>query len=150
MQEAQLTKLDCVPLEEGAVLHAIKDIDSGYVGFQEAYFSEIYPGQIKGWKRHKLMTLNLVVPVGSVRFVLFDDRSPSKTSVKRSEFLLSRQQYFRLTVPPMIWVAFQGLDKAPSLVLNVANLRHDPEEIDRLDLDQIVFDWHFHQDKRIR
>jgi len=141
MQEVRMTKLDCVPLQQGAVLHAIKDIDVGYAGFQEAYFSEIYPGQIKGWKRHKLMTLNLVVPIGSVRFVLFDDRAQSETFGKMSVFTLSREQYFRLTVPPMIWVAFQGLDIDTSLVLNVANLRHDSEEVDRLSLDQIVFEW---------
>ena len=41
--------------------------------FGEVYFSSIKPKSVKAWKLHKKMTLNIVVPVGKVRFALFDD-----------------------------------------------------------------------------
>ena len=64
-----LTPLKKITHPRGNILHAIKENDIGYAGFGEAYFSELTTGQIKGWNRHKYMTLNLIVPVGSVKFV---------------------------------------------------------------------------------
>lgn len=58
----------------GDVFHGMKKNDDGFAGFGEAYFTTINVNQIKGWNKHKIMTLNLVVPVGKVIFVLFDER----------------------------------------------------------------------------
>ena len=41
----------------------------------------------------------------------------------------------------MIWVGFQGLDEDMSILLNIANIEHSPEEIDQKELDEINFDW---------
>ena len=37
----------------------------------------------------------------------------------------------RLTVPPMLWMGFQGVGDATAMLLNVANMPHDPDEVDR-------------------
>ena len=134
------TPLSIIDTKGGAVLHAIKSSDYGYSGFGEAYFSTIEYNAIKGWKRHKEMVLNLIVPIGSVRFILYDDR---KNQINQfQEVVLSvTGEYARLTVPPMIWVGFQGLDRQPSLVLNIASIEHSPEEIERKELDEIKFNW---------
>ena len=134
------TPLSIIDTKGGAVLHAIKSSDYGYSGFGEAYFSTIEYNAIKGWKRHKEMVLNLIVPIGSVRFILYDDR---KNQINQfQEVVLSiKDHYARLTVPPMIWVGFQGLDLNTSLVLNIASIEHSPEEIDRKELDEIKFNW---------
>ena len=110
------TPLSIIDTKGGAVLHAIKRSDYGFSGFGEAYFSTIEHNAIKGWKRHKEMVLNLIVPIGSVRFILYDDR---KNQINKfQEVVLSlKGGYSRLTVPPMIWVGFQGLDIHPSIVL---------------------------------
>jgi len=94
--------------------------------------------KIKAWKRHKQMTLNLVVPIGKVRFILFDDRNHKS---EFQEVVLSNNSYNRLTVPPLIWFGFQGLSKSTSLILNIADIVHDPDEIDRKALNEIDFDW---------
>ena len=65
-----LTPLKIIDVEGGNVLHAIKDTDQGFKKFGEAYFSTIEPGAIKAWKRHRKMTLNLVVPIGKIKFVM--------------------------------------------------------------------------------
>ena len=134
------TPLSIIDTKGGAVLHAIKGSDHGFSGFGEAYFSTIEHNAIKGWKRHKEMVLNLIVPIGSVRFILYDDR---KNQINQfQEIVLSfTGEYARLTVPPMVWVAFQGLDHQSSLVLNIASIEHSPEEIERKELDEIKFNW---------
>ena len=139
-----LTPLSIIDTKSGDVLHAMKETDKGYSGFGEAYFSTIESGAIKGWKRHQDMVLNLVVPVGAVRFVLFDDRKESKTKGALEEIILSRSNnYGRLTVPPRLWMGFQGVgeNEELSMLLNIANIPHDPDETDVKKLDKIKFDW---------
>jgi len=136
-----LTPLSIMDTEGGDVLHAMKSSDPGYSGFGEAYFSTVDPGAVKGWKRHREMTLNLVVPVGIVRFVIFDDRAESSTKGKFGEVTLSRNNYGRLTVPPMLWMGFQGVDEHPSLLLNIASIPHDPDELERMELSAIDYQW---------
>lgn len=133
-----LTPLDIVEVQGGNVLHGMKSCDQGYEGFGEAYFSMIESGVIKGWKRHKEMTLNLIVPIGSIRFIMIDENKTYQVVT------LSNENYKRLTVPPMLWMAFQGISENTSMVLNIANIPHDPDEIDRKELNEIAFDWSIH------
>ena len=136
-----LTPLKIIDTPGGDVLHGMKFDDPGFNGFGEAYFSNIEPEIIKGWKRHKLMTLNLIVPIGIVRFVIYDDRVPTCSHTKFREIILSKRNYQRLTIPPMVWFAFQGLGKEQSLVLNIANIKHESEEVDQKLVNEIDFDW---------
>ena len=84
-------------------------------------------------------TLNLVVPHGEVRFILYDDRHVER--IKFQEIIISKNNYFRLTIPPLIWLGFQGLSKNNSIVLNIANIHHSPDETDKKNIDEIEFDW---------
>ena len=93
------TQLKIVNVAGGNVLHAMKESDQGYKGFGEVYFSMVENSAIKGWKCHKEMTLNLIVPIGIVRIVMFDDRNYSSTNGMYQEIVLSRKNYKRLTVP---------------------------------------------------
>jgi dTDP-4-dehydrorhamnose 3,5-epimerase len=139
IKDVVITNLDVIDTPGGNVMHVIKENSNGFMGFGEAYFSWIDKDAIKAWKRHKTMTLNLVVPVGEIKFVLFDDRN--KSMMRFQEVVLSLENYRRLTVPPMIWIGFQGLLSEGSMLLNIANIRHDPEEIDRLEIEKINYDW---------
>ena len=138
-----LTPLKKISHPKGDVLHGMKKSDQGFVAFGEAYFTKVKFGEIKGWNKHKSMTLNLVVPVGKVVFVLYDDRKKSKT---RGNFLfveVSVDAYQRLTVPPGVWLAFKGKSDGINLILNVADMEHDPDEVERLDLldPSIPYNW---------
>jgi dTDP-4-dehydrorhamnose 3,5-epimerase len=136
-----ISKQNIIPTPGGSVMHAMKSSDPGAKGFGEAYFSTVDPGFIKGWKRHKKMTLNLLVPFGEIRFVLYDDRASESKRGIFQDVILSPQNYSRLTVPPNIWIAFQGLASGRSLLLNLANIPHDPLESDTKQLDEIDCDW---------
>ena len=133
-----LTKLKVIDVSGGDVLHAMKAFDKGYEGFGEAYFSMIEPSIVKAWKRHRKMTLNLVVPVGKVKFVIYDDRQNSESGKKFLEVILSRNNYYRLTIPPMVWIGFQGMDEYTSMLLNIADIEHTPEEANRKDCPRVL------------
>jgi dTDP-4-dehydrorhamnose 3,5-epimerase len=123
-----LTPLKLVDGPSGQVLHAIRRDDLQYRGFGEAYFSTVRQGGVKGWKRHRRMTLNICVPLGKIRFIVFDDRedSPSRGLCRSVE--LGRDVYHRLTVPPGLWMLFIGIAPGDSMLLNVADIPHDPDE----------------------
>jgi len=125
----------------GDVFHAMKKSDLGYAGFGEAYFSTIEPNAIKAWKRHREMTLNLLVPIGEVRFVIHDDRPYSLTQGIFQQVTLSRENYKRLTIPPLVWVGFQGMGVERAMLLNIADIQHDPIEMDRKSLEDIPYNW---------
>ena len=139
IKDVSITKLDVIDVLGGSVMHVMKGSSVGYIGFGEAYFSNIEKGVVKAWKRHNKMTLNLVVPVGEIRFVLFDDRK--MLSSKFYEITLSKSNYCRLTIPPMIWMGFQGLSSSGSMLLNIADIEHNPNEVDKKNLEQIKFNW---------
>tara|TARA_B100000482_G_C12547549_1_gene274786 strand:+ start:425 stop:850 length:426 start_codon:yes stop_codon:yes gene_type:complete len=141
MNGVEITKLDMMQTPGGDVMHGLKSIDSSFVGFGEAYFSIIDHQSIKGWKRHKRMTLNLIVPTGSVKFVIHDDRIESSSYGEFKVVELSRDNYNRLTISPMLWLGFQGIGKEENIVLNVASIPHDPEEVDKKDVEEFNFCW---------
>lgn len=126
----KLTPLRIIPGEKGDVMHALRCTDEGFSAFGEAYFSSVKNGETKGWKRHHRMTLNLVVPAGRIRFRLHDERPGSPTCGQSDEVELSIENYQRLTVPPGIWLAFEGLGDGLNLLLNIADMTHDPTEVE--------------------
>jgi len=136
-----LTPLKRISNPLGDVFHGMKKSDEGFNGFEEAYFSTIHHDIIKSWKRHTKMTLNIIVPVGSIRFALFDDRENSETNGKYMDVTLSLDNYYRLTVPPNIWMTFKGVGNSLNLLLNISNLEHDPAEVDRDDSNMKEFSW---------
>ena len=140
VEGVMLTPLKIIDTPGGDVLHGLKQSDPGYAGFGEAYFSSVEAKVVKGWKRHRRMILNLVVPLGAVRFVIYDDRPQSPTCGVFQHMTLYTNNYQRLTVPPMVWMAFQGMEEG-GVLLNVASIEHDPEEVDRKAVEEIVFDW---------
>ncbi len=132
IKDVIITPLKLIPGDSGEVMHALKEWEPSFQGFGEAYFSTIHKNAVKGWKKHRKMILNLVVPMGAIRFVLYDDRSDSPTYKTIQELTLSRENYQRLTVPPGIWMAFQGLSDGVNMLLNIASIPHDPLEAKNL------------------
>lgn len=130
-----LTPLKQIYHPKGDIFHAMKKSDIGFDGFGEAYFSTINQNDIKGWKKHTKMTLNIIVPVGNIEFVVYDENSKEFFSTK-----LSHNNYQRLTVKSGLWMAFKGLDKY-NMLLNLASIEHDPNEAVNIELNDINYKW---------
>lgn len=120
----------------GRVMKGMCIYDPGYSGFGEAYFSSIENGAVKAWKRHSRMTSNLIVPIGNVKFVFYNEDHDNY----REEYLGS-SRYKRLYVPPGVWFGFKGMADGISLVLNLADIVHDPAEVEKTDFKRFNYQW---------
>jgi dTDP-4-dehydrorhamnose 3,5-epimerase len=132
-----------IDVADGAVLHGIKHSSPGFAGFGEAYFSEVAQGVIKRWRRHREATTNLVVPHGTIRVVVHDDRTGTDTGDSFAEFRLGRDpvDFARLTIAPGLWFAFQGVAEGTNLLFNLSDHEHDPAEAESRTLAEIPFAW---------
>ena len=137
LDDILVTPLKRIPTVGGDVMHALKNSDSGFNGFGEVYFSWVEHGAVKAWKCHQHMTLNLVVPLGEVSFV-FHIKDQEKYF--RTENI-GEERYVRLTVPPGIWFGFQGKASGKSLLMNMADLKHDPDEVFHKPASDFSYKW---------
>jgi len=128
-----LTPLKQIHNPKGDVFHAMKKGDEGFAGFGEVYFSTINQNDIKGWKKHTEMTLNLVVVSGEVEFVVYNEAD--FFTIK-----LSKNNYQRLTIKPNLWLAFRGLSDE-NILLNLASIEHNSSESESVDLYNFSYDW---------
>ena len=135
----QLTELARISTVGGDVLRGLSCSEQSYLGFGEAYFSWVNSGTIKAWKRHKKMTMNIVVPVGLVRFVFCYIQG--RKVLQKKEAVIGQENYARLTVPPGIWFGFMGVSQTSSLILNIADIPHDPNEVEHIAFDKLNYRW---------
>ena len=126
------TELKIISTDGGNIFHAYLKNNPDQIDIHEVYFSTINYNQIRGWKKHKDMTVNLIVPIGRVKVHMIQEID-SGFEHKRFEEILSQNPYFRLSISPGTWFAFEGLSKPKSLICNIADKPHDPLEISRKD-----------------
>lgn len=136
-----------IPDERGKILHMLKATDPHFEKFGEIYFSQVFPGVVKGWHRHSRMTLHYAVVAGAIKLVLYDDRPGSRSQSEIQEIFLGEGNYCLVKIPPMVWNGFKGIGTEPALVANCATLPHDPVEIERLDpfSNRIPYRWDLKQ-----
>ena len=123
IQGVVLTPLIIIPNPKGDLMRVLRAGDSTFGGFGEAYFTSVKQGVVKGWKLHRKMKINLIVPVGMVGFYI-------KRNFEDPPFYceIGSNAYFRLTIEPNLWVAFKGISEPLNLILNISDLIHDPSE----------------------
>jgi dTDP-4-dehydrorhamnose 3,5-epimerase len=137
MQGVTLTPLKRIIHPKGDILHALKSSESSFSSFGEAYFTTVLSGEIKGWKKHKEMRLNLIVPVGSVTFYIHNEHENLTQA-----FTINGNNYNRLTIQPGLWVAFRGNEGSLNLILNLASIEHDVNESINEPLEYIPLEAH--------
>ena len=133
--KVSMQDLQTINVKGGDVRKGLSVSELSYASFGELYFSEVQHNYIKGWKMHTRMTCNLIVPIGCVKFVTTLDK------VSFAEYFLGRNQYRRLTIPPNVWFAFQGVESGVNLIANVANIEHEADEAISADLSKIKYNW---------
>jgi len=129
--------------ERGSVMHMLKSTDPEFEQFGEIYFSTVYPGVIKGWHLHKVMTLNYVVIKGHIKLVLFDQRENSPTKGEIQEIFIVEKNYCLVKIPPGVVNGFKGIGTEEAIVANCATHPYDPSEIIRIDpfTKEIPYQW---------
>ncbi|HMJ22970.1 MAG TPA: dTDP-4-dehydrorhamnose 3,5-epimerase family protein [Terriglobales bacterium] len=139
----KITPLSQILDERGKVMHMLRNSDPHFVSFGEIYFSCVHPGVVKAWHMHKEMILNYAVPLGNIKFVLYDNRLNSVTRGQVQEMFLGPDNYCLVTVPPLVWNGFKGVGTITAIVANCSSIPHDPCEIERVSPfdDRIPYDW---------
>ncbi len=138
-----ITPQRVIPDERGMIKHMLKSDSPNFKQFGEIYFSFVYPGAVKAWHLHKIMTLNYAVPVGNIKFVLYDPRENSPTYGQIQEIYMGEANHCLVTVPPGIWNGFKGIGTQTAVVANFTDIPHDPNEIIRCSPTDgtIAYDW---------
>ena len=137
------TPLTQIHDERGKVMHMLRSSDPHFRKFGEIYFSWIYPDVVKAWHKHIEMEMNYAVPVGTIKLVLYDDRSDSSTYKQINEFFMNCENYYLLTIPNGTWYGFKSVGNKPAMIVNCSTIPHDPKEIVRINFDDpsIPYSW---------
>jgi dTDP-4-dehydrorhamnose 3,5-epimerase len=132
-----------IPDERGTIYHMLKSTDPHFIQFGEIYFSTIYPGVIKGWHKHRDMTLNYACPFGRIKLVLYDERDGSLTKDTLMEIFLGPDNYALVIIPPDVWNGFKGMSEPFAIVANCCTHPHDPKRSERIDpfKNDIPYEW---------
>ena len=129
IKDVVLTELKQFPDERGTLLHMLRNDDPTFTTFGECYFSEVLPGAVKAWKLHRNQTQNFSVPVGRIKLVIYDNRKDSVSNSNVQLINLGRpDSYFRVMIPPGLWYGFTCISKIPALLVNCADIPHNPQE----------------------
>jgi dTDP-4-dehydrorhamnose 3,5-epimerase len=132
IEGVQVIPLQRIPDERGTVCHMLKCTDPHFRQFGEIYFSTVYPGVIKGWHKHREMTLNYACIEGRIKLVLFDDRKDSPSKGEFMEIFLGPDNYSLVVIPPEVWNGFKGMSAPYAIVANCCTHPHDPSRTERM------------------
>jgi dTDP-4-dehydrorhamnose 3,5-epimerase len=143
----RVTPLRRIPDERGTIYHMLRADDPHFEQFGEIYFTSIYPGVVKGWHRHREMTLNYACVFGRVKLVVYDDRPASATAGELLEVFLGPDDYSLVSIGPEIWSGFKGMSEPFAIIANCCTHPHDPSRTTRVDPfdNDIPYDWAIHQ-----
>jgi dTDP-4-dehydrorhamnose 3,5-epimerase len=148
MIESKIDGLKIVPLrripdDRGTVMHMLKCTDEHFIQFGEIYFSSVYPGVVKGWHKHREMTLNYACVAGNAKIVVYDERDHSRTKGVLQEIFFGRDNYVLVQVPPDTWNGFTAVGTGEALIANCCTHAHDSKRSSRLDpwKNHIPYSW---------
>jgi dTDP-4-dehydrorhamnose 3,5-epimerase len=146
IHDVQVVPLRRIPDERGTIFHMLRADDPHFLQFGEIYFTTIYRDVVKGWHRHREMTLNYACLFGRIKLVLYDERPDSPTRGALMELFLGPDNHSLVVIPPELWTGFKGLSDPFSLVANCSTHPHDPARTTRLDPfdNSIPYDWAVH------
>ena len=147
IEGVEVVPLQRIPDERGTILHMLRSTDPHFRKFGEIYFSTVYKGIVKGWHRHRGMTLNYACVHGRIKLVLYDDREGSPTRNEIQEVFLGPDSYALVVIPPEVWNGFKGMSDPYAIVANCCTEPHDPGRSMRLDPfdNPIPYDWNVRQ-----
>lgn len=143
IEGVRVIPLQRIPDERGTIFHMLKCTDPYFIQFGEIYFSTVFPGIVKGWHRHREMTLNYSCIFGRVKIGLFDERESSPSKGELMEVFLGPDIHSLVVIPPGVWNGFKGMSEPFAIVANCCTHPHDPSRSERVDpfKNHIPYDW---------
>lgn len=130
--------------------------------FGQVYCTTIRPGVVKGFHLHKRQTDRIFLLQGMVRFVGIRVQDPVSETTSATlaiesskqwnipddiilDLIVTAQDPKLITIPPMIWHAFQNIGSVDALVINVPDIAYNYKNPDEIRVDpcdpSIGFPW---------
>lgn len=128
--------------ERGKIMHMLRSDDPHFKGFGEIHFSVAFPSVVKGWHiRNHISTV--AVPLGRVKWVLYDGRKDSPTKGEIMEIFLGEDNYCLLQIPPGVTSGYKTYGLTHSIVANVTDATHQDEAKINIDpfKNDIPYNW---------
>ena len=122
-----LTSLPVICSNEGSVIKYLSREHQYFAGFGEAYFSSVNNTSQKCWRTHTKAVSNIVVISGSIHF-MFSTADALHYPPRHAVSLESATPQL-LTIQPLTWFSFRGLEDANNTLINISSLPHDPSEL---------------------
>jgi dTDP-4-dehydrorhamnose 3,5-epimerase len=143
IEGVKVVPLRRIPDERGTIFHMLKRTDPHFSAFGEIYFSTVYPGVVKGWHRHKNMTLHYACVHGRVKLVIYDEREHSATKGELMELFLGPDNYSLVVIPPDLWNGFKGMGDEPAIIADLIDIPHEDAISTRIDPhdNHIPYEW---------
>ena len=139
----EITPLTQIKDDRGMVMHMLNAKSFDFSKLGEVYFSLVYQGHVKGWKKHKLMTQNYAVCTGKIKIVIYDDRPQSPTQGNIQEIITGRDFFARIQLPPLVWYSHIGLSEEPAVIANCTTMPNTEGEVVRLPVDSPLIPFHW-------
>lgn len=138
-------KLRVIPDERGRLMEILRSDDEMFSRFGQVYMTTTYPQVVKAWHYHKEQDDNIVVAVGMLKLVLFDDRKGSPTRGQVNEFFIGEHNPMLVHVPADVYHGWKCISQTEALVINTTTRPYDHEDPDEYrlpwDTDQVPYDW---------
>lgn len=143
IEGVKVIPLKRIPDERGTIYHMLRKDDPHFIQFGEIYFSSIHPNAVKGWHKHKSVTLNYACIVGNIKLVIYDDREKSKTKDELMELFIGEDNYCLVQIPPDVWNGFKAVGNKTAIIANCCTHAHGDFKSERLDPfdNDIPYDW---------
>ena len=99
-----------------------------------AYEVTVRPAAIKGWILHEGYDDRLFLAAGTVKWVMYDDRSESPTRGLVSELYFDEHHRSLLRIPRGVWHAIQNVGDVDARMINFPTAPYDYESPDKVRL----------------
>lgn len=138
-------KLHQIPDERGFLMEILRDDDSFFERFGQAYITAVYPGVVKGWHYHEKQVDHFCVVRGMVKVVLYDRRESSPTYGEVNEFFLGEQNNALVRIPNLVLHGMKGVGTELGIVLNLPTQHYDHANPDEFRVpphdNDVPYDW---------
>jgi dTDP-4-dehydrorhamnose 3,5-epimerase len=133
MGNIMIDGLNIMPLkvitdERGKIMKMADSNSALFEKFGEIYFSFINPGIIKGWKKHQAAIQLFSVPIGTIKFVIYDDRPDSPTKNELQEIECGEDNYQLIKMPANVWYSWKTTSTFPAMIASLTSEPHNPTE----------------------
>ncbi len=130
IEGVKVKKLRVIPDERGMLMEMVRCDDEDFIKFGQVYMTTAYPGVVKGWHYHRKQYDNMVVVMGMMKIVLYDNRKDSPTFGEVNEFFAGAHNPVRITIPPNVCHGFKCISTEEALVINTVTEPYDYDNPD--------------------